>query len=220
MGRHPTHPGDLQPLPPPSPKAPLFAIRLSNKAYAHLRERAERYGYVKTESERPRGLNNYLAIALAHPNQTWADTRPDYLVRLSERLLDPSQDANRRLGAERTATQLFSPDLPRPTQRLTSIQRAGPRHAIWWDTEIYPGPRFGRMFVADKFPLDYFARLALEWGIGDPTLKQFQLAPVARAANALEAIGLGSLTPLMEVQNPFPPRSSKVRRSTFKEMVW
>lgn len=158
---------------------------------------------------------NYFTM-LTDPRQSWLDTRPAHLIELSTRLLDPAQDHLRRKSTERTATYLFDPDLPPSSPKA----RPGLKYALWWDPELYPGPRIQHMLVEAQFPLTYYATLALTHGITDPRSSEFQMSLIARASNALEAIGLGSLTPTFELYNPRPFKRETVRIHYFKELEW
>lgn len=158
---------------------------------------------------------NYFRM-LTDPRQSWLDTRPAHLIELSTRLLDPAHDHLRRKSTERTATYLFDPDLPPSSPKA----RPGLKYALWWDPELYPGPRIQHMLVEAQFPLTYYATLALTHGITDPRSSEFQMSLIARASNALEAIGLGSLTPTFELYNPRPFKRETVRIHYFKELEW
>lgn len=181
-----------------------------------MRGQAQLYGYVKVDSAPARGIINYFMM-LTDQRQTWLDTRPDYLIALSTRTLDATLDHTRRKHAERTAAYLFDPSLP----QATNPSRApGTRHAVWWDTEIHSQQREQHSFIEASFPLDYFADLALAHGITDPRGVNFQLNRPQRASNALEAIGLTSLTPTFELFNPKPFTRERIRTRYFKEVEW
>lgn len=217
MGRRPSHPDD--PLPPSRarPRSKQLAIHLSPQAWRHLRSQAELYGYVKRDSQPARGIVNYFALGLGHPHQTFTDARPEWMIALSTRLLDPALDAQRHSGIEHSPTSIFSPDAGPIARSRRSAP--GTRFAVWWDPDAL-APREQHMFMEDQFPLDYFARLALTWGITDPRNRQFQLTPLQRASNALEAIGLQTLAPTLEVFNPIPFTRERIRTQFYREVQW
>lgn len=179
----------------------------------HLAE-ATRLQYVRHGSLRPIGMVRYFQM-LTTPHQTWTDTRPDYLIELSTRLMDPDLDATRRVHAQGSVTELWSPDLP---PHPDPTYRPGPTHPVWWDPDL-DGPRRRHCFWMDQFPFRYYAALALTHMIGDPYSRAFRTDPVALVSNALEAIGRQSLTPSLLLANPNPPRS-KPRRNRPTEIAW
>jgi hypothetical protein len=199
-------------------RKPIIHLRLSDRAYSTLRQRAELFGYVKPESITALGLPAYLA-SLTDPRQQWTDTRTPDLIALSSRLLDRSLDSQRRAQSGRNPRFLFDPDAP-PLRNPAPSRAPGARHAVWWDPDINL-PRHPRSFTLPAFEstLQYFATLALTWGITDPRFRIFQTSLSQRAANALEAIGHQSLTPSIELHNPTPPRNPTVQRHTFKEDI-
>lgn len=190
---------------------------------AHL-ARAIDYGYVKAASQNAVGIVGYF-YHLANPGQTWTDARPAHLIALSERLMDPAFDHERRKGAERTPTFLFDPSLPspglRPHHRATE-RTPGARHAIWWDPDETPARTQRRLQGGPEgLPVQYYADLAITWGIEDPRIKHLRLDnPVALASSALEAIGQGTLVPSLTFHNPQPPSYPHVRIHRNKELEW
>lgn len=213
MGRRPLLPYEITPIgtQPPRPTPPLTQIVLSDTAWHTLTQRAITGGYVRKESSYPRGMIYYLQ-ALTNPAQEWTDTRPDYLVELSTKLVDPAFDNQRRKYHEGSVTSLFSPELPL-AERLT-----GPHHPIWWDPDL-DGVRRKRTFILSQFPFTYYSMLALRFMIGDPYSSTFKTSVKTLAANAVEAIGRGSLTPSIEPINAHPPKSPPSRKRPV-EIQW
>lgn len=209
---------------------PPITLKVSDKAWAHHRELAVQYGYIKAAATKSMGIVAWF-YHLAHPAQVWVDCRPAYLVELSERLLNPEFDAQRRKGAERTPTFLFDPSLPlavnphpisgRMAPRA-SDRAPGPRHPVWWDPDedirrtqrlVQGGP--------EGFPVRYYADLALRFGIGDPRQKVFPIdKPRVLASCALEAIGHGMLVATLIYNNPTPPKHPHVRKYKKGDFDW
>jgi hypothetical protein len=244
MGRRPKLPYEFDNYNPnahrghPLPHVTLF---ISALAWDHLRSLATQYGYVKPASQTARGVSTFLHY-LANPAQTWSDTRPPELITLSQRLLDPANDPQRRRGAERTPTYLFDPSLPTAAPnaraksrtstsrlRLTPVQEdglPGARHAVWWDPDLVSAtdylPRHMRALpTEDGFPTDYYAALALTWGIAPPHVRYLLPASPSRlASSAIEAIGHRHLTPALIFHNPRPPLHAYVRTHNPKEIDW
>lgn len=199
---------------------------MSDRAWrAHL-TRAIDYGYVKAAATNAVGIVSYF-YHLANPAQTWTDARPPYLIELSERLMDPAYDHQRRKGAERTPTFLFDPDLPPASPGLRPHHRAsertpGARHPIWWDPDD-TGPRTQRRLQGgpEGLPVEYYATVACNFGIEDPRIIHLRLdKPAALAGAALEAIGQGYLVPTLTFHNPTPPTYPHIRIHHTKELEW
>jgi len=204
-------PADAYEYRQPRPRQQTVYPMLTEGAWEHLRSRAITLGYVRAESQTAKRMALYLT-ALAHPSQTWTDTRPEYLIALSEALLDPSNDKRRRKDTEGSTTELFNPELP------VATVPTGPMHAIWWDPDL-DTRRVRRCFIRAQVPLNYLADLALVWGIGDPYHRVFQTSRIILFQNALEAIGRQALTPSIEFPNPNPAKSP-VRKWRPKEIRW
>jgi hypothetical protein len=236
MGRRPKLPYEVAVRPDARPSTIAVVVRLSDYAYNALWQEAVTYGYVKGASSRARGLVGYL-YNLANPAQEWMDVRPQHLVDLSTRLLDPAYDLDRRRGAERTPTFLFDPDLqrahPYPPRNTTSGRMAhrarasaertpGARHAIWWDPDV-TGPRKPRRLAGgdEGLPVQYYASLAMRFGIAAPHARDLKPNhPMILASDALEAIGQGHLKPSVSFHNPNPPPYTTVRVHSNKEIDW
>ena len=186
---------------------------MTDGAWDHHLAEATRLQYVRHGSLRPIGMVNYFQM-LTNPLQVWTDTRPDYLIDLSERLMNPSLDRTRRAFTERSITELWSPDLPPATRNY----RPGPTHPVWWDPDL-DTPRRRHCFWMDQFPFRYYANLALTHMIGDPYSRTFRTDPTALVSNALEAIGRQALTPSLLLANPRPPRG-KPRKNRNVEISW
>lgn len=204
---------------------------LSDVAWRNLRDMAVKYGYVKAASrQRSNGIVGFF-YCLACPVQVWVDERPEWMVSLSQKLLDPTLDAHRRRHADRTPTYLFGPGLPTahpdpqpesesrwpalPPRAGASPRAPGAKHPIWWDPELVAARRQHRVQGGPEgFPTQYYADLALTHGIGDPRHVHLPVdKPVLMASNALEAIGHGMLRPTLIFHNPSPPQYAYVRTS-------